>query len=216
VFKFKNNSFGLVGFMLAILTLSFGVNVSYAAPTTTGQPTGNVNVVNTPNVNVANQPTVGLAPGSNVGISGNPGVTITNPSSSPIPFTDTDNPARHPFVARCEADLPDGQDFGACRISAQQGVRSVLEVESAAALLPTGQRASVKIGITTNGSGPLTFALPLSLQMTSSGLDFFGTTTSARLYPDPGTDTLLEVSRPVGAAGSAHLELRVSGYTLTP
>jgi hypothetical protein len=195
---------------LLMFALSFGTNVSYAA-----QPAHDVNVVNTPNVNVTNQPTVSLAPGSNVGISGNPGVTVTNPSTSPVPFKDTDNPARHPFAASCVGTLTAGDIAGSCQITATAAGTTVLEVVTLEAIdVPPGQGAFAQVTVTTNGVQN-DFALPLSTP--SGGNVIVAAFPPIRLYADAGTTIVLGFIRNRSSTtGGGILEFAVSGYFIAP
>jgi hypothetical protein len=136
-------------------------------------------------------------------------VQVTNTSANPVPTQAVDNRARQPVGLDVQDSIADGQPgafatFGDANgpYTVPAGKRLVVESISAQFNLPTGQKPTDLLFLTTiNGRQSGFTALPV-FSSSANGTDFFQVATNFTAYVDPGTQlqVLCDRSSTTGAA----------------
>jgi hypothetical protein len=136
-------------------------------------------------------------------------VQVANTPANPVPTQAVDNPARQPVGLDVQDSIADGQPgafatFGDANgpYTVPAGKRLVVESISAQFNLPTGQKPTDLLFLTTiNGRQAGFTALPI-FSSSANGTDFFQVAANFTAYVDPGTQlqVLCDRSSTTGAA----------------
>jgi hypothetical protein len=128
------------------------------------------------------------------------------------PVCDVDNPARQPFQAAVQIDMPAGTGGQNGFVTVPTGKRLVMEYASGEAFMPTGQKCLFSVITTIGGASTGTRHYLESNAVGKFGApDYFQAGQVVRLYADPGTTVMLRADRDI-AAGDATARLSISGY----
>ena len=175
-----------------------------------GQPTQNVNVVNTPSVNVANTPTVNAQQSGawSVGITGTSAVHVVNESDSPVLARDVDEPARHPFQRGLVLDFPAGQGTASAEFTVPANKRLVIEYVSARISLTEGNLHWFSVRTAAGDSTGTHFFAPMSIPNLPG---FYTISQQTRLYAGPGSTVTIEARRTINFSADSG-SAGISGY----
>jgi hypothetical protein len=143
-------------------------------------------------------------------------VSFSNTGTTPLYIRDVDNPAHTPFLGTLFCLVPAGSVSCDASFSVPSGSELVIESVSARADLASGERAVVELNVTTNGVTSLFIEIPLTFQITSSGIDTYTANQPVRLYADPGTSPALHAFLSgTSSTGVENFRITVSGYLVS-
>lgn len=143
-------------------------------------------------------------------------VVVTNTPSSPVPVRDVDNPARSPFEASLAFDMRDGVDNNQASFAVPAGKRLVIEFVTAIVRVPQGQSVIVLFFAQIAPSGPpgIGHVIVVTPQGVFNEDNNFMASQQMRVYADPWTQVIFEVSRNA-SAGLASGNVSVTGYLVS-
>jgi hypothetical protein len=209
-FSFKNSfiAFFLLLALIGLIAVVTPVNSRGQGPG--GQPTQNVNVVNTPSVNVANTPTVNAEQSGawSVGITGTSDVQVVNGSDTPVLGRDVDQPARQPFQRGVQLAFAAGQGTASAEFTVPANKRLVIEYVSARISLTEGNLHWFSVRTAAGDSTGTHFFAPMPIPNLPN---IYTISQQTRLYASPGSTVMIEARRTINFdadSGSAG----ISGY----
>lgn len=207
----------LASAVTALATIGTFMDGNHYAAKAAGAPVTIESPVPLP-VTLSGTPAVALAPGAAVSITGNPAVSLSNTSKTPI-FVDAETAARAPFVMGC---FTTAFSSGAttCNLSpaVPAGERFVIETVSAFLSLPSGvKQTDISLG-TPLGETLVRYdtVIPVALQGTGGDIDYFAANQQVRLY----TDSILGLNPSVyvvtsSATSGGMVEFTLVGYLVS-
>jgi len=169
-------------------------------------------------VNVVNAPSVVLPSGTTVGI-GSFANTVKVDTTNPLPVTDVDNPARHPFAFSVPlTDQTWGVDNATKLVTVHvpDNERLVIEQVSVLALLWRATDQSLRVIVSTRADGHFSayhFGGTDVSQVLSS--DNYIASSLIRMYADPGTDVSIFAIRGNHSSASDTADVNLSGYLVS-
>jgi hypothetical protein len=178
--KSQNHIFTLVGLLMFVVTIVLlSPQRSFAQPPG-GQPTQDVNVVNTPSVDVGTP---------DVSVVNTPTVDIGN---QPIDIRDVDHPALQAVHQACLARFEIGEDYITCSINIPSGKILVIEMVTAEFFLNKGEVPELNIRVflptidgSANSAGIL-YPIVLNKKIEFASNDLYLTTQPLRMYANAG------------------------------
>jgi len=128
------------------------------------------------------------------------------------PVCDVDSPAKQPFQAAVEINLPAGTGGQNGFVTVPKGKRLVIEYASGEGFLPAGQKCLFSVITSLAGQATGTRHYLDSDALGKFGApDYFRAGQVVRLYADSGTTVMLRADRDI-AAGDGLVRMSISGH----
>ena len=213
---------GVLAFGISLLTSTPAPAVPAPPPT----PAIPVTVVNTPlpvqgtvtaNIGNAAVPVTGT-----VAVSTLPPISLGNTETTPMFVRDVDNPARRPVLGSCDMVNAPGGGFQSCNIgfyspsgnftTVPTGSRLVIEYVSGELDLPTGAIPDEFNVRTSLGNAYTGISFDPRFVGSIAATDLWKVSQQTRMYEDPGSTVVLEVSTTAPASSTFFAGVTVTGY----
>lgn len=214
--EFKKPFITIVGVSLLLGAIAFakpnrggGQNPGSAASKPTPTPL-DVNVVNAPSVVLPSGTTVGIGTFAN---------TVKIDTPNPLPVSDVDNPARHPFAFSLPPDAQDWSPNNATKIvqihvPANQCL--VVEQVSVQAKLLRTTNQFLRVRVDTKAGGQFSSYHIVGADVGQLDLsDNYVASSLMKMYADPGSDVGIAVIRGNSSGGTDFAEVNLSGYLVS-
>ena len=118
--------------------------------------------------------------------------------------------SKQPYQRMLVLSLDPGKFSDSVSFSVPAGVRLVVEMASANATMPVGQKVTVNVATTGGGLNGRAW-LALTAQGAISGADRYNAAQPLRMYADPGTTVTFQAVRS-DSSSTASLNFSVAGY----
>lgn len=213
MFKLKQSLVAFAGLTVIIGMIAAVTTVNSQGQGQGGQPTQDVNVVNTPSVNVVNTPTVNAEQSGawSVGITGTSAVEVVNPSHSPVLGRDVDEPARQPFQRGLVIAFATGEGTATAEFTVPANKHLVIEYVSAGISFSEGVLHRFSVQTSTGSAGGRHFFAPISIPNLPG---FYTVSQQTRLYAISGSTVIIEARRTFNPTSGATTgqAVGISGY----